>query len=569
MRQNDTTRFVWFWNFWHWSRESFRVEILLRDPLHGFAGNWLAWHSRAAGPDDLAAIDTIGHDERAQRAFIRWIVQRWAIEADPAGNRILARFIITQLAAIAPFTEWRVFGKYRTGYGCASVSAVVLAQGSDGEEDDVREVEALVLPDFSSGCGPKIICEGFQADEGELGAARDAAILLLGGKNLAKLFMTWVLFSERPRPRLLARIRALGWLSVAGLICFLRFGPDPGDYLKSVAAALVTLFIGLAGMGVVSGAIEALRLRREGKVLGVALGAGRVRLRMSGGLIVKGGSAGLAFSLNILLAVRRAHPGRRRQSSIWQSLFHQLRHNGTCWAATGVIGPHGGVTTVVLEPKLRACLQTGRLQNILTPHQSEAHPEILSKVYLLLQRMKPTAGDGLVHRRIGYATGRTPPLQLHRCNHLIDAVRAITASTSRFQVIFSAVTVVCTLLLAIASKDLVFLFIPPPPPEITTLSSPADRSLRLRIDTRHSDYYGLVLESEYWVNRNAEVQRGEGTIPSAIADIPLVRASQAVVGHERDGTIWLERRARFLGRDFQQRDRVNHFTLSSLTPIPR
>ena len=33
-------RFVWFWTFWHWSKESYRSGSLLRSPLHGIGSHW-------------------------------------------------------------------------------------------------------------------------------------------------------------------------------------------------------------------------------------------------------------------------------------------------------------------------------------------------------------------------------------------------------------------------------------------------------------------------------------------------------------------------------------------------
>ena len=55
-----TMRFVWFWTFWHWSKESFREGSLLRDPLHGIASHWDEWYQHEASENDRAAIKDIG-----------------------------------------------------------------------------------------------------------------------------------------------------------------------------------------------------------------------------------------------------------------------------------------------------------------------------------------------------------------------------------------------------------------------------------------------------------------------------------------------------------------------------
>src|SRR3954466_12700515 len=95
--------FVWFWTFWHWSRESCRVGTLLRDPLHGLGGNWNAWYNRHATDQDLDAITKIESDAASQRLFVSWLLQHWSREADDTNNRSLARFVLTQLALVAPF----------------------------------------------------------------------------------------------------------------------------------------------------------------------------------------------------------------------------------------------------------------------------------------------------------------------------------------------------------------------------------------------------------------------------------------------------------------------------------
>ena len=53
-------RFVWFWTFWHWSKESFRAEMLLRGPLNGVAGNWDEWFHHEACAEEQAAIAEVG-----------------------------------------------------------------------------------------------------------------------------------------------------------------------------------------------------------------------------------------------------------------------------------------------------------------------------------------------------------------------------------------------------------------------------------------------------------------------------------------------------------------------------
>ena len=50
--QKGTMRFVWFWTFWHWSKESFRHGSLLRSPLHGIGSHWDEWFRHEASERD-------------------------------------------------------------------------------------------------------------------------------------------------------------------------------------------------------------------------------------------------------------------------------------------------------------------------------------------------------------------------------------------------------------------------------------------------------------------------------------------------------------------------------------
>src|SRR5688572_24880491 len=173
--------FIWFWTFWHWSKESFRSGALLRGPLQGIGGHWDEWFRHEASQNDLHAIAEAGRTESTQRQFIAWLQLHWSREANWSGNRLIPRFVLGQLAHVAPFNEWCAFAEYRESYGVGGISAIVLAEESSGKREDVRTVEALTLP---SGIGPKIAPEGFQTNAADLETPRLAAISLLSGKGL-------------------------------------------------------------------------------------------------------------------------------------------------------------------------------------------------------------------------------------------------------------------------------------------------------------------------------------------------------------------------------------------------
>src|SRR5436853_514752 len=52
-------RFVWFWTFWHWSKEGFRAGSLLRSPLHGIGSHWDEWVRHEASDSDR--VSDIAH----------------------------------------------------------------------------------------------------------------------------------------------------------------------------------------------------------------------------------------------------------------------------------------------------------------------------------------------------------------------------------------------------------------------------------------------------------------------------------------------------------------------------
>src|SRR5689334_22660044 len=125
--------FVWFWTFWHWSKEGYRRGALLRSPLQGVAGHWDEWFQHEAADRDREAIAEAGRTESAQRQFMAWLQLHWAREVRWAGHRLIPRFVLGQLAHVAPFQQWRAFADYRDGYGLSGLPALVLAEDSCGQ----------------------------------------------------------------------------------------------------------------------------------------------------------------------------------------------------------------------------------------------------------------------------------------------------------------------------------------------------------------------------------------------------------------------------------------------------
>jgi hypothetical protein len=556
--------FVWFWTFWHWSKEGFRAGAMLRGPLLGIAGHWDEWFRHEASQADLDAIENTGRTERGQREFIVWLRRHWAREAGWGENRSVERFVLRQLGHVPPFSEWSALEAHRAGYGTGGIHAIVLTEGSPGESEDVRPVEAVALPLGADTAAPAVVAEGFVADEAELATPRRAAMSLLGGKGLMAFVALWIACGRRPYPHWMGIALGLGWLAVVGLIVFLLTGPEPGESLLPLCLALVALWSSLVATSLVIAGTQVLRAWRGGRDLRIRLEESQVRLRMDGGLTLKGGSAGLAFCLNILLAVYRASPRLVMRSWLWQRLFRKMRSHASSWAATGVVTSDSRVRPVVLEPKVRACLHETRIQHLLTPRQRGTGRRAMDRLSDSLEMVNPR--EALVAPlagtpRLGLAAEKRR-LRLRRCSHVARSLMAIGRLGSAWQVGLNALATVASMVLLVALPDLRSLLLPPPAPAVVAPSSPSPYHLWVSLDTKHPDRFLVVLESGFWSNRRSEVTLQTGASPSVRAEIRLQRVARQTTDDEEDGTVWIERRRWFLGREFTPGERVGRYSFS-------
>lgn len=561
--------FVWFWTFWHWSRESFRIGRLLRGPLSGIAGHWDEWYRHEASRGDRDAIEETGRTERGQREFIAWLCRHWARETAWRESRVVPRFVLHQLAQVPPFDGWSALETHRAGYGARGIHAIVLREGSGGEPGDVRAVEAVALPLDSGGADvPVVVPEGFVAGEAELDTARRAALRLLCGKGLAAFLALWVAAGRRPSPQWARVALGLGWFAVAALILYLLAGPEPEDGLVPLSIALATLWSGLVATAVAAAGTQSLRAWRQGRSLRARLEASQVRLRMDVGLTLKGGSAGLAFCLNLLAAAYRAHPRRGPRSWLWQRLFRRMRRESASWAATGVVTPDCRIRPVVLEPKLRACLQDARIRHVLAPRQRGSGRWAVDRLSDSLAPAREDAPGASLLRspRLGFAAERRR-LRCHRASHLAQSLMSAGGFTSVPQMALNAFAAAASVVVIAALPDLQWILLPPPAPAVVAPSSPSPYHLWVSLDTKHPDRFLVVLESGFWSNRRSEVTFQRGSSPSARAEIHLRRLARQTADDEEDGTVWIERRRWFLGREFAPGERVGRYSFSYVSRL--
>ena len=88
----------------------------------------------------------------------------------------------------------------------------------------------------------------------------------------------------------------------------------------------------------------------------------------------------------------------------------------------------------------------------------------------------------------------------------------------------------------------------------------------MSLDTEHPRDFWVVLESDFWANRRAELIRYGGVNASVRAEVRLNRL-QRQARSEEDGTVWVERRRHFLGREFAPGERVGRYDLSYINRL--
>lgn len=559
--------FIWFWTFWHWSQEGFRSGALLRGPLQGLAGHWDEWFCHEASDAERRAIANVGRDERLQRQFVVWLARRWSRHAEWRGEGPSTRFVLGQLAQLPPFAQWPAFAPYRGSYGAAGISAIVIAEGSAGESTDVRSVEAIALPAVPD--APFIATEGFHADSSGLNTAREAALGSLEGRGLWRLMVLWIVGGRRPYPRWLGTALATGWLLTGGLIALLLIGPELGRRLVPVTAALFALWASLVLVATATAGATIARAVQVGKQLRRRLHASQIWIRMNGGLTLRGESAGLAFCLNTLLAVHRRDRGATSRSWLWSRLFRGLRSQADNWAATGVVTADGRIIPVVIEPKLRAGLLRLRIAHILIPRQPGASLKDISRIAGM---MKPASDAGVslprpvAGTRLGFAAEERR-LAAHRVRNVAQSLMAVGDLAIRRQTVLNAYAVIVSAVMLVALPDVRSILWPPPPPVVVGPASASPYHLWVSLDTRRPEAFSVLLESDFWSNRRAEVKEHSGANGSMRAEIRLRRLSRDLVSDAEDGTIWIERRRRFLSREFTSGERVGRYSLSYVSSL--
>ena len=561
---NSTLRFVWFWTFWHWSTEGFRSGALLRSPVQGIGSHWDEWFTHEASDTDRQEIESLAESDAEQCRFISWLARRWAAEATWRGSAPPIRYVLNHLARVAPFDRWRTFDAYRASYGSPGISAIIIDEKSDGEAADVRHVESLILPADEDSAAHDVVPEGFQSEASDLSNARQAAMSMFSGRGFLVLLGLWIVAGRRPYPRWLRISLLVAWVTLAGLIVDLLVGFDPGNRLELLFAVLTGLWLLLAVTGLTSATLLGSRGWLAGREWRNRLELAQTRLRIDGGLALQGGSAGLPFCLNTLLATYRSRPQPTTESWLWDQVFRNLRHAGT-WAATGIVSAGGGVEGVALEPKVRASIRHSDITDLVTPWQTDARQSAVDRVVSAsVRHPRPAVIAPGMTRAFAW---EKPKLRVHRSRHVAQAVMAIGRLGSRAQLAANVFALAVSLIMLAALPDIRNVLAPPPAPAVVTPASPSPYYLWVSLDTKRPRAFQVAMESDFWANRRTDVTNHSGPDGSARAEILLSRAARQATIDEEEGTLSIERRRAFLSRDYEPGERVGSYSLSYITNL--
>jgi hypothetical protein len=167
---------------------------------------------------------------------------------------------------------------------------------------------------------------------------------------------------------------------------------------------------------------------------------------------------------------------------------------------------------------------------------------------------------------LGFASARRS-LRSHRCRHAAQSIIAVGNFTSKAQVTANVLALAVSAVMVFALPDIRNVLAPPAPPRLVPPGSPSPYYLWVSLDTKRADAFTAQLESGFWSNRQGNVVAYGGADGSARAEIRLTRAGRQSTIDEQDGTVSIERRRKFLTREFQAGERVASYPFAHVTGL--
>jgi hypothetical protein len=270
--------------------------------------------------------------------------------------------------------------------------------------------------------------------------------------------------------------------------------------------------------------------------------------------------------LNILTALYSARPNAARRSWLWRQLFQTMQANARGWAATGIVTEDGSIRPVVVEPKFRACLQHGGITQILTPHQPNVSQRTIERLTPAPTRAVDKPAPSPSRMQVGFAA-EEPDLRAHRCRHIAHALMALSHLGDHRQMAANLLGLAISVIMLVALPDLRSILWPHPAPLAVAPASTSPYELWVSLDTKYPRYFCIVFESGYWSNRRAEVKPYDGVTPSVRAEVHFHRLTGNTTATADDGDVWIERRRRFLTREYYPGERVGHYSIPYLSRL--
>jgi hypothetical protein len=223
----------------------------------------------------------------------------------------------------------------------------------------------------------------------------------------------------------------------------------------------------------------------------------------------------------------------------------------------------GSVEHVVLAPKIRACLQSPNVTDILTPWQAEARQGAIDRIAATARSRPTMQNSGMA---LGFASARRK-LRSHRCLHAAQSIIAIGNFTSKTQIAANVIALAVSVLMVFALPDIRNVLAPPAPPRVVPPGSPSPYYLWVSLDTKRPSAFRAELESGFWSNRQGNIVAYGGSDGSARAEMRLTRYGHQGTIDEQDGTVWIERRRKFLSREFPAGERVASYPFAHVTSL--
>jgi len=91
--------------------------------------------------------------------------------------------------------------------------------------------------------------------------------------------------------------------------------------------------------------------------------------------------------------------------------------------------------------------------------------------------------------------------------------------------------------------------------------------LWVSLGTNRPDAFRAEFESGFWSNRRTDVVAYGGADASVRAEIRLTRTGHQSTIDEQNGTVWIERRRKFLTREFRGGERIASYPFAHLTNL--